>query len=90
VERKFREKVEEFLNDFSYKLYKSPTEGNIVIGLLNISLTPDKTLGRMTCTFTGTAYEVLENTIENLNEVGIINIGEFTTLSSSDIHLSFG
>lgn len=90
IERRFREKAEEFLNDFEYKLYKSPTEGNIVIGLMNVSLTPNATLGRMIFEFSATAYEVLENTLENLNEVGIINIGGFQSLASDEIHLSFG
>lgn len=90
IERAFREKVEEFLNDFNYKLFKSPTEGNIVIGLLNISLTPNNTVGRMLYSFSATAYEVLENTIENLNEVNIIDIGEFESLVSEDRINSFG
>lgn len=90
IERAFREKVEEFLNDFNYKLFKSPTEGNIVIGLLNISLTPNNTVGRMLYSFFATAYEVLENTIENLNEVNIIDIGEFESLASEDRINSFG
>lgn len=90
IERAFREKVEEFLNDFNYKLFKSPTEGNIVIGLLNISLTPNNTVGRMLYSFSATAYEVLENTIENLNEVNIIDIGEFESLASEDRINSFG
>lgn len=90
VERIFREKAEEFLNDFAYKLFKSPTEGNIIIGLLNVSLTPNNTVGRMLYSFSATAYEVLENTIENLNEVNIIDIGSFETLASEDNSYSFG
>lgn len=78
IERKFREKAEEFLNDFTYKLYKSPTEGNIVIGLMNISMTPNATLGRMIFDFSATAYEVMDNTLEKLNEIGIIDIGEWS------------
>ena len=76
--------------DLNYKLFKSPTEGNIVIGLLNISLTPNNTVGRMLYSFSATAYEVLENTIENLNEVNIIDIGEFESLASEDRINSFG
>lgn len=78
IERKFREKVEEFLNDFTYKLYKSPTEGNIVVGLMNISMTPNATLGRMIFDFSATAYEVMDNTLEKLDEIGIIDIGEWS------------
>lgn len=90
IERKFREKVEEFLNNFNYKLYKSPTEGNIVVTLQNVTLTPNETLGRMLFEFSATAYEVLENTIENLDTSGIINIGEFQGLASKKIILSLG
>lgn len=82
VERKFREKVEEFLNDFTYKLYKSPTEGNIVVGLLNVSLTPKQELGRMIYEFSANAYEILENTLDNLDEYGIISIDEASRISS--------
>lgn len=90
VERKFREKVEEFLNDFEYKLFKSPTEGNIIVGLMNVSMTPNQQLGRMIYSFTATAYEVMENTISNLDEAGIINIGSYDTVSSDETFLSFG
>lgn len=90
VERKFREKAEQFLNDFTYKLYKSPTEGNIVIGLINLSMTPNVSLGRMIFEFSATAYEVLENTIDDLNEVGIIDVGTFNNKVSTEIQTSFG
>lgn len=90
VERMFREKAEEFLNNYDYKLYKSPTEGNIVVVLMNVSLTPNATVGRMIFDFSATAYEVLENTIENLNEYGIIDIGGFATLESDEVTLSMG
>lgn len=90
VERKFREKAEQFLNDFTYKLYKSPTEGNIVIGLINLSMTPNASLGRMIFEFSATAYEVLENTIDDLNEVGIIDVGTFNNEVSTEIQTSFG
>lgn len=90
VERIFREKVEEFLNDFNYKLYRSPTEGNIVISLMNVTLTPEKTLGRMIFSFSATAYEVASNDIESLNNHGIINVGEFNFVPENIISKSFG
>lgn len=77
VERKFREKVEEFLNDYQCKLYRSPTEGNIAVVLMNISLTPNETLGRLIFDFSATAYEIMDNTLENLNTYGVIEIGSF-------------
>lgn len=90
VERKFREKAEEFLNDYNYKLYKSPTEGNIVIVLTNVTLTPNDTLGRMIYEFSATAYEVLAGSIEELNEYGIIDIGEYEEEISTEVYTSFG
>lgn len=91
LERAFREKAEEFLNSFDYLLYKSPTEGNIIIGLINVSLTPNNTVNRMIYSFSATAYEVLENTLENLNEYGIINIGEYSSIASlTELETSFG
>lgn len=90
VERIFREKVEEFLNDFNYKLYRSPTEGNIVVSLMNVTLTPEKTLGRMIFSFSATAYEVADNDIESLNNYGIINVGKFNFVPENIITKSFG
>ena len=57
-ERIFREKIMEFLLENRPLLYKSQTEGNIVVKLMNISLTPNKTLGRMIYDFSCTCYEV--------------------------------
>lgn len=90
IERKVREKVEEWLNSFNYKLYKSPTEGNIVIGLLNVSLVPKQELGRMIFEFSATAYELAENTIESLNNVGIIDIGSQQSVVISTTISAFG
>lgn len=90
IERVFREKAESFLNNFEAKLYRSPTEGNIIVNLMNISLAPDEGLSRMIATFSATAYEVAENTIENLNEYGIISIGEYQSLASEEVTKSFG
>lgn len=90
IERRFRDEVEKFLNNFDYKLYKSPTEGNIVIVLQNVTMTPNSTLGRMLYEFSATAYEVAENTLENLDKYGLINIGEFGVISNEDTILSVG
>ena len=57
AERIFREKVIEFLTEDRPLLYKSQTEGNVVVKLMNIQLTPNKTLGRMIYDFSCTCYE---------------------------------
>lgn len=77
VERKYREIIIDFLNDGKYKLYKSPTEGNILIVLTDVSLTPKEELGRLVYSFSATAVEVDEPSLKNLNEFNLINIGEF-------------
>lgn len=57
-ERKFKLEVLEWLNNGEPKIFRSPTEGNYIVRLLNVSLTPNDTLGRMLHTFQCTAYEV--------------------------------
>lgn len=45
-ERFFRNKVDEFLNRDGAVLFRSPTEGNILIRLMDINYSPNQTLGR--------------------------------------------
>lgn len=71
VERRFREAVESWLNDFNYKLFRSCSEGNIPVMLMNISMTPNETLGRLIYSFTATAYEAFEPILENYFTYGI-------------------
>lgn len=84
IERMFREKVEEFLNNGECKLYKSPTEGNLIISLMNVSLTPKNELGRLIFSFSATAYEVLEFNLDNLNTYNLIDIGEFEEFTEDE------
>lgn len=84
IERIFREKVEEFLNNGECKLYKSATEGNMIISLLNVSLTPKNELGRLIFSFSATAYEVLEFNLDNLNTYGLIDIGGFEEFTEDE------
>ena len=72
IERIFREKVEDFLQNHDYKLFKSPTEGNIIVTLINVSLTPKQNLGRAIYSFNATAYEVMDCTMVNMANYGII------------------
>ena len=65
IERKFREQVLDFLSENNVKLFKSATEGNILIKLTGVTLTPEKVLGRKIYSFTATATEVAENTFAN-------------------------
>ena len=77
-EREFRNKVMEFLYDGKIKLFKSASEGNVLVRLMNISLTPNQQLGRMLYTFNATAYEIGPCTLENFDKYNIQTIGELT------------
>lgn len=92
IERLFRHKVETFLNNGDYKLFKTPTEAdqNIIVGLVGVSLSPQQSLNRMIYTFSATAYEVAENTLSNLKELGISIPGELTDISVQGSTRSFG
>lgn len=78
-EREFRERVMDFLHDNTVKLFKSLTEGNVLIKLMDVSFTPNQTLGRMLYSFSATAYEVDECSIENYNKYGIQTVGTYNT-----------
>lgn len=76
AERKFKIKVLDWLNNGKIKLFRSPTEGNYLVRLLNVSLSPEDKLSRMLHTFSATAYEMEEFSYKNLLELGIIKIEE--------------
>ena len=76
IERKFKLEALNWLNNSKPKLFRSPTEGNYVVRLMNVSLSPNDTLGRMLHTFSATAYEVGENEVEELIKNSIINFKE--------------
>ena len=50
-------KVLEWLNNGDPKLFRSPAEGNFVVRLMNVSLSPEERLGRMLHSFSCTVYE---------------------------------
>jgi hypothetical protein len=76
TERAFKLKVLEWLTNGKVKLFRSPAEGNYIVRLMNTSLTPNDTLGRMIHTFNSTAYEIAKCTTENLEYYGLIDARE--------------
>lgn len=72
-ERKFKLEVLDWLTNGQPKIFRSPTEGNYLVRLMNTSLSPNDTLGRMLHTFSCTAYEMDAYTMENLDKYGFIN-----------------
>ena len=73
AERIFKLEALNWLTNGKPKLFRSPTEGNYIVRLMNSSMTPNDTVGRMLHTFTSTAYEIAENTYENLQKFNFVH-----------------
>lgn len=74
AERKFKLSVLEWLNNGKIKLFRSPTEGNYVVRLMNTSLSPNDSLSRLIHTFSSTGYEAGSSDIHNLLDKQLIKI----------------
>lgn len=72
AERQYKITILEWLNNGKPKVFKSPTEGNYIIRLMNISLTPEEKLGRMLHSFTATAIEIAEYNYNNLKKYNLL------------------
>ena len=84
-ERKFKLQALEWLNNGDPKLFKSPTEGNYIVRLHNVSLSPNNTVGRMLHTFSCTADEIDDYNMDNLS-----NYNFFTEALIVNTQLQFG
>ena len=76
AEREFKLEVLKWLTNGSIKLFRSPGEGNYIVRLMNVSMSPNDTLSRMLHTFTCTAYEVADYTLANLKQYQLIKTAE--------------
>ena len=70
LERQFKIAVLDWLNNGEPKLFKSATEGNYIVRLINVSLSPEDILGRMLHTFKATAVEIADCNLTNLKKYG--------------------
>lgn len=64
-ERLFKLQVLDWFNDGKVKLFKSPGEGNYLVRLMDVSMSPENALGRMLHNVSATAYECAECNYEN-------------------------
>lgn len=71
-ERQFKMAVLDWLTNGEPKLFRSPSEGNYIVRLMNSSLSPNETVGRMLHTFSSTAYEIAECNFANLEQYNLI------------------
>jgi len=72
-ERQFKTQALDWLTNGKPKLFKSSAEGNFIVRLMNVSLTPNDTLGRMLHTFNSTAYEIADTNSLGMQEYGFFN-----------------
>ena len=77
-EKEFKLKVLEWLGNGQSKLFKSPAEGNYIVYLMNVNLTPTDTLGRMLHSFSCNAYEIADYTDDGMRDQGILKIQNYT------------
>lgn len=85
AELRFKTKVLEWLTNGEVKLLRSPYEGNFIVRLLNVSLSPQETLGRMLHTFTCTADEVADYSISALVNYNILAANEYKEMFSLNL-----
>ena len=82
-EKFFRDKVSNFLYSDSVKLFRSPTEGNFLVRLMDVNFQPNQVLGRRLWSFTSTAYEVDDCTLENYKKYNIVDTEDGGIVTSS-------
>lgn len=75
-ERDFKLAVADWLNNGQPKLFRSPGEGNYIVRLMNVSLSPNDTLGRMLHTFSCTAYEIMDCNFNTIKDLGFLNVAQ--------------
>jgi hypothetical protein len=64
-ERDFRKEVMNFLVNGKPKLFKSPTEGNIVLRLTDVNFTPNQSLSRLVYSFTSNGNEIADDNLDS-------------------------
>lgn len=74
-EREYRDIVEEWLNNGKPKLFRSMAEGNMIVMLDNVTMSPDVTLGRRLYDFSATMYEIGDGkNIQSIASLGLYDI----------------
>lgn len=95
TEKEFKNQVLDWLSNGEPKLFKSPTEGNFVVRLLNVQMTPQASTSRMIHSFAANASQVGEADILTFQKLGLLaakytedirNV-EYGSIVWADIHL---
>ena len=75
LEKTFRDKVMDFLLEDRPVLFRSATEGNILIRLMDLSFSPNTQLKNYIYSFGSTAVEIAECNFDNYSKYNIQDIG---------------
>ena len=75
LEKIFRDKVISFLLEDRPILFRSATEGNILIRLMDLSFSPNTQLKNYIYSFSSTAVEIAECNFDNFHKYNIYNSG---------------
>ena len=78
-EREFRNLVSDFLYDGKPKLFKSPTEGNILVRIMDVNMSPQQSIGRLIYSFSSNGYELAASNIDNYKKYNFITLAEVDT-----------
>lgn len=73
-ENNFKLKVIHWLNNGQPKVLRTPNEGNYIVQLMNVVCTPEEKLGRMLYSFSCTAVEIEQYSIENLLKYNLLTL----------------
>lgn len=85
-ERTFRDEVVDWLNDGEAKLFRSMPEGNMIVMVTDVSLTPNQQIGRMLYNFTATLYEVGDGySLSALDAARVVEVPNPTDAYALDI-----
>lgn len=76
TQRKFRELVMNYLYDDIPKIFRSTSEGNILVRLTDVNLTPNNQIGRLIYDFSCTATEIGEASLDNYKLYNIQDFGD--------------
>ena len=76
TQRKFRQMVQDYFYDDIPKLFRSTPEGNILVRLTGASFSPKNELGRMIYSFSCTATEIGDCSIDNYKLYKIQDFGD--------------
>lgn len=82
-ERLFREVVYDFLYQDEAKLFKSPTEGNILVYLSDITFEPINSLGRILYSFSATATEIDQANFDNYVKYNIMPFSTYDIVTEA-------